>query len=106
MLAFDHGYFPGVTTGLKRIDLTIAPLSPEVDLLVSTRGALRTSIPPEVKKPVVLRCSGGNSILRDLSNEWWRSTSTTPSASVPAPWRRRSASALNTNTNRSATSSS
>ncbi len=69
MLAFDHGYFQGATTGLERIDLTIAPLASEVDVLMCTRGALRTSIPPVVNKPVVLRCSGGNSILRELSNE-------------------------------------
>lgn len=69
MLAFDHGYFQGPTTGLERIDLSIAPLAEYADVLMCTRGALRTCIRPEVGKPVVLRCSGGNSILTELSNE-------------------------------------
>ena len=69
MLAFDHGYFQGPTTGLERIDLNIVPLVPYADALMATRGALRTCIPPESGKPVVLRCSGGQSILKELSNE-------------------------------------
>lgn len=69
MLAFDHGYFQGPTTGLERMDLSIAPLASHTDVLMCTRGALRTVIPPETKKPVVLRCSAGNSILTELSNE-------------------------------------
>jgi putative autoinducer-2 (AI-2) aldolase len=69
MLAFDHGYFQGPTTGLERIDLSIVPLVPHADALMTTRGALRSSIPPESDKPVVLRCSGGQSILKELSNE-------------------------------------
>ncbi len=69
MLAFDHGYFQGPTTGLERIDLTIVPLIPHADVLMCTRGALRTVIPASATKPVVLRCSGGQSILTELSNE-------------------------------------
>ena len=69
MLAIDHGYFQGPTTGLERIDVTIAPLVPFADALMVTRGALRSSIPPEMSKPVVLRSSGGQSILKELSNE-------------------------------------
>ncbi len=69
MLAFDHGYFQGPTTGLERIDLTIAPLAPHTDVLMCTRGGLRACITPEVRKPIVLRCSAGNSILTELSNE-------------------------------------
>ncbi len=69
MLAFDHGYFQGPATGLERIDLTILPLAEYADVLMCTRGALRSMIPPTVTKPVVLRCSGGNSILTELSNE-------------------------------------
>jgi putative autoinducer-2 (AI-2) aldolase len=69
MLAVDHGYFQGPTTGLERIDLKIAPLVPYADALMITRGALRTSISPEMQKPVVLRCSGGQSMLKELSNE-------------------------------------
>ena len=69
MLAFDHGYFQGPTTGLERIDLSIVPLIPHADVLMCTRGALRTVIPASATKPVVLRCSGGQSILTELSNE-------------------------------------
>ncbi len=69
MLAFDHGYFQGPTTGLERLDLSIVPLVPFADALMVTRGALRSAIPPESLKPVVLRCSGGQSILKELSNE-------------------------------------
>ncbi|MBN8997949.1 MAG: 3-hydroxy-5-phosphonooxypentane-2,4-dione thiolase [Rhizobiales bacterium] len=69
MLAFDHGYFQGPTTGPERLDLTIAPLAAHTDVLMCTRGALRSVIPPEVRKPVVQRCSAGNSVLTELSNE-------------------------------------
>ena len=69
MLAFDHGYFQGPTTGLERIDVTISPLAPYADALMCTRGALRTLISPEVPNAVVLRASGGPSILKDLSDE-------------------------------------
>jgi putative autoinducer-2 (AI-2) aldolase len=69
MLAFDHGYFMGPTSGLERMDLAIPPLLPHVDCLMCTRGALRACIPPEVNKPLVLRCSTGVSILKELSNE-------------------------------------
>jgi len=69
MLAFDHGYFQGPTSGLERIDLNILPLVEHADVLMCTRGVLRSVIPPTVTKPIVLRCSGGNSILTELSNE-------------------------------------
>jgi putative autoinducer-2 (AI-2) aldolase len=69
MLAIDHGYFQGPTTGLERIDLSIVPLLPYADALMCTRGALRSSIPPRDCPPVVLRASGGPSVLKDLSNE-------------------------------------
>jgi putative autoinducer-2 (AI-2) aldolase len=69
MLAVDHGYFQGPTTGLERIDISIVPLVPYADALMITRGALRTSIPAEMSKPVVLRSTGGQSILKELSNE-------------------------------------
>src|SRR5437773_4468955 len=70
MLAFDHGYFQGPTTGLERIDLNIVPLIPYADALMTTRGALRSCIPPESGRLVVLRCSGGQSILKELSNQF------------------------------------
>lgn len=69
MLAFDHGYFQGPTTGLERIDLTIVPLIPYADTLMLTRGALRTMIPPASRPAIVLRASGGPSVLKELSNE-------------------------------------
>jgi putative autoinducer-2 (AI-2) aldolase len=69
MLAFDHGYIMGPTTGLERIDLVVPPLIPHVDCLMCARGALRACIQPEVHKPVVMRCSTGATVLRDLSNE-------------------------------------
>ena len=69
MLAFDQGYFQGPTTGLERIDLNIVPLAPYADVLMCTRGVLRSTVPAACGKPVVLRCSGGNSILSELSNE-------------------------------------
>jgi len=69
MLAVDHGYFQGPTTGLERIDISVVPLVPYSDALMITRGALRSSIPADMTKPVVLRSSGGQSILKELSNE-------------------------------------
>jgi putative autoinducer-2 (AI-2) aldolase len=69
MLAIDHGYFQGPTTGLERIDLTILPLVPYADTLMLTRGILRSIIPPSTSKSIVLRVSGGTSILKELSNE-------------------------------------
>jgi putative autoinducer-2 (AI-2) aldolase len=69
MLAVDHGYFQGPTTGLERIDVTIVPLMPYADTLMLTRGILRTTIPPSYTGGIVIRASGGPSILKDLSNE-------------------------------------
>ncbi len=69
MFAIDHGYFQGPTTGLERIDLKIVPLMPYCDAIMLTRGILRTCVPPWLTKPVVMRCSGGPSILKELSDE-------------------------------------
>jgi putative autoinducer-2 (AI-2) aldolase len=69
MLAFDHGYLYGPTTGVERMDLTILPLIPYVDVLMCTRGALRACVPPDTLKPVCLRASGGASILKEMSYE-------------------------------------
>jgi putative autoinducer-2 (AI-2) aldolase len=69
MLAVDHGYFMGPTSGLERIDLDIVPLLPYADTLMCTRGVLRSMIPPTFNKGVVLRASGGPSILKELSDE-------------------------------------
>ncbi|MCK4773285.1 MAG: 3-hydroxy-5-phosphonooxypentane-2,4-dione thiolase, partial [Candidatus Krumholzibacteria bacterium] len=69
MLAVDHGYFLGPTSGLERIDLNIVPLLEYANTLMCTRGVLRSMIPPTFNKGVVLRASGGPSILKELSNE-------------------------------------
>ena len=69
MLAIDHGYFQGPTTGLERVDVTILPLLPYADTLMLTRGVLRSVIPPTFTRGIVLRASGGPSILKELSNE-------------------------------------
>jgi putative autoinducer-2 (AI-2) aldolase len=70
MLAVDHGYFQGPTTGLTRPDETIAPLAPLADTLMLTRGVLRACVDAAVDVPIVLRVSGGTSVLKDdLSDE-------------------------------------
>ncbi len=69
MLAIDHGYFQGPTTGLERVDLDILPLVPYADALMLTRGVLRTVVPPTIRQGLVVRASGGPSILKELSNE-------------------------------------
>ncbi len=69
MLAVDHGYFLGPTSGLEEPQKTIQPLTPYADSLMLTRGVLRTAIDPATAPPIVLRVSGGTSILKELSNE-------------------------------------
>lgn len=70
MLAFDHGYFQGPTAGLERIDLDVVPLARWADTLMCTRGVLRSTIPPTYRGGIVLRASGGPSVLSDdLSDE-------------------------------------
>ena len=69
MMAVDHGYFQGATTGLERIDISIMPLAPYADTLMLTRGILRSIVPSETSKSIVLRASGGTSMLKELSNE-------------------------------------
>lgn len=70
MLAIDHGYFQGPTTGLERPGETVAPLLDHADALMLTRGALRNVVDPNMHTPIVLRVSGGTSILKDdLSDE-------------------------------------
>ena len=70
MLAVDHGYFLGPTERLEVPRKTIAPLLPYADSLMLTRGVLRTSVDANFPVPVVLRVSGGASIIgKDLSNE-------------------------------------
>ena len=69
MLAFDHGYIMGPTSGLERMDLTIVPLIPHADCLMCTRGALRQIVPPTSNKPISLRASAGSTILTELNDE-------------------------------------
>jgi 3-hydroxy-5-phosphonooxypentane-2,4-dione thiolase len=69
MLAIDHGYFQGPTTGLERVDINILPLVPQADALMVTRGVLRSVVPPTLQQGFVVRASGGPSILKELSNE-------------------------------------
>jgi len=75
MLAVDHGYFQGPTSGLEVMEDTLRPLVEHADCLMLTRGILRTSVPPGSQTPIVLRVSGGNSVIGDdLSNETWNVT--------------------------------
>lgn len=69
MLAFDHGYIMGPTSGLERIDLSIVPLIKYADCIMCTRGVLRSTIPPSCKTPVALRFSAGSTILTELNDE-------------------------------------
>lgn len=70
MLAVDHGYFMGPTRRLEDPRATIAPLLPHADALALTRGVLRTCVPPTASTPIVLRVSGGATVLKeDLSHE-------------------------------------
>lgn len=68
MLAFDHGFIMGPTSGLERIDLNILPLVEYVDCLMCTRGILQSVVPPTVNKPVCLRSDAGTSILTELND--------------------------------------
>jgi putative autoinducer-2 (AI-2) aldolase len=63
MLAVDHGYFMGPTSGLEELKKAVDPLLPYADTLMLTRGALRNYVSPDVDVPIVLRVSGGTSIL-------------------------------------------
>lgn len=69
MLAFDHGYIMGPTSGLERMDLSIVPLIKYADCIMCSRGTLRSVVPPDAGKPVALRFSAGSTILTELNNE-------------------------------------
>ena len=70
MLAVDHGYFMGPTSGLEQLDKMVNPLLPFADTLMLTRGALRNYIAPTCDIPIVLRVSGGTSIIgKELLHE-------------------------------------
>ncbi len=68
MLAFDHGFIMGPTSGVERIDLSIVPLIPYADCLMCTRGVLRSLVPPTCRKPVCMRSDAGTSILTELNH--------------------------------------
>jgi len=69
-LPVDHGYFQGPTRKLEAPRQTIEPLLPYADALFITRGVLRSSVDPDNCKPVILRVSGGTSMVgKDLANE-------------------------------------
>ncbi|MEG1633073.1 MAG: 3-hydroxy-5-phosphonooxypentane-2,4-dione thiolase [Oscillospiraceae bacterium] len=69
MLAFDHGYIMGSTAGLERMDISIAPLCEYADVLMGTRGAIRSCIPPTTGKAVCLRATHDSSVLfEDMSS--------------------------------------
>lgn len=69
MLAFDHGYIMGPTSGLERIDINILPIVEYADCLMCTRGVLRSAIPPIYNKPISLRVSAGSTVLTELNDE-------------------------------------
>jgi len=70
MIAFDHGYIMGATSGLERLDITMPPLIEHADVVMATRGGLRTCIEPTMGKAIALRASGGSSVLReDITKE-------------------------------------
>ena len=69
MLAVDHGYFQGPTTGLENLKTTITPLLPHADCLFITRGMVRNCVDQQLNASICLRVSGGPSILNELSNE-------------------------------------
>jgi len=71
ILAFDHGYIMGPTSGLERLDIAVPPLLPYIDVLMATRGGLRSCISPACGKGIALRCTAGRSVLDDdMSNEF------------------------------------
>ena len=68
MLAFDHGFLMGPTSGLERIDLSIAPIAEEADCLMGCRGMIKTSIPADNTKPICLRSDTGTTILTEMND--------------------------------------
>ena len=69
MLAFDHGYIMGPTAGLERIDLVIPPLIPYVDVLMGTRGTIRSCVSPAAPAAKCIRVTYDSTVLYDdMSN--------------------------------------
>lgn len=65
MFAFDHGYFMGGTAGLERLDLLLPKVVEDVDVLMGTRGMIRTTVDPACGKGIALRTTSGSSMLQD-----------------------------------------
>jgi putative autoinducer-2 (AI-2) aldolase len=69
-LPIDHGYFQGPTRKLEQPGKTLEPLLPYADAIFITRGVLRSSVDPDNSKPIILRVSGGTSMVgKDLAHE-------------------------------------
>lgn len=69
-LPIDHGYFQGPTHCLEKPNKTIKPLLRYCDALFVTRGVLRSCVEPSMDIPIILRVSGGTSMVgKDLANE-------------------------------------
>jgi putative autoinducer-2 (AI-2) aldolase len=69
-LPIDHGYFQGPTHGLEKPEETIKPIYQYADAIMCTRGVMRNCIDPAIEKPIIMRVSGGVSVVgEDLSNE-------------------------------------
>ena len=68
MLAFDHGFLMGPTSGLERVDLNILPLAPYVDVMMGCKMMIRTTLPPECETPIALRADAGTTILTAMNN--------------------------------------
>lgn len=68
MLAFDHGFLMGPTSGLERVDLNILPLAPYVDVMMGCKGMIRSTLPPECDTPIALRADAGTTILTEMND--------------------------------------
>ncbi len=69
-MPIDHGYFQGPTRKLEQPGKTLEPIMPYADAVFVTRGVVRSAIPPAGCKPIILRVSGGTSMVgADLANE-------------------------------------
>ena len=69
-MPIDHGYFQGPTRCLEQPGETVRDLLDYSDALFVTRGVLRSSIDPDCGTPIILRVSGGTSVVgKDLANE-------------------------------------
>ena len=98
MLAVDHGYFMGPTHKLEEPRKTIEPLLPYADAIMCTRGVLRTSVDPKTSVPIVLRVSGGASVIGEsLTNEATTTSFKTRSGSTSPqlPYRSSSGPSMN-----------